>query len=244
MRRELKRQIKQDELRTGLQQATGWMRTHAREVQMTAGAIVVLLAAGLLVQNFRARQDANAEAAFAKALEVYQAPVAGEAPAAAAPSGGTTFATREEKYRKALAEFQGVEKSASGEVRQRARYYGALSQIELGDAAAAEKTLSELAGRKDQDDLVPSLARLALAGLHRRNGQVDKAIEAYRRMLEDGSFLLPRDHVLHELAGTQEAANRTQDARASYERLFQEYPGSVYAGEARQRAEYLQPQRG
>ena len=243
MRRELKRQIKQDELRTGLQQATEWTRAHAREVQMTAGAVVVLLAAGLLVQNFRARQDASAEAAFAKALEVYQAPVAAEAPAAA-PAGGPTFATREEKYRKALAEFQGVEKSASGEVRQRARYYVALSQIELGDVAAAEKTLSDLAGRKDKDDLVPSLARLALAGLHRRNGQPDKAIEAYRRMLEDGSFLLPRDHVLHELAATQEAANRTQDARSSYERLFQEYPGSVYAGEARQRAEYLQPQRG
>ena len=243
MKRELKRQIKQDELRTGLQQAAAWMRAHGREVQMTAGAVVVLLAAGLLVQNFRARQDASAEAAFAKALEVYQAPVASEAPAPA-PAGGTTFPTREEKYRKALAEFQGVEKSASGEVRQRARYYAALSQIELGDVAAAEKTLTELAGRKDKDDLVPSLARLALAGLHRRNGQADKAIEAYRRMLEDGNFVLPRDHVLHELAATQEAANRPQDARASYERLFQEYPGSVYAGEARQRAEYLQPQRG
>jgi tetratricopeptide (TPR) repeat protein len=241
MRRELKRQIKQDELRTGLQQATEWARLHAREVQMTAGAVVVLLAAGLLVQNFRARQDARAEASFAKALETYRAPVASEGPAAA--PGSTTFPTREEKYRKALADFQGVEKSASGEVRQRARYYGALCQIELGDLPAAEKALAELAGRRDDDDLVPSLARLALAGLHRRNGQADKAIEDYRRMLEDSSFLLPRDHVLLELAATQEAANRPQDARASYERLFQEYPGSVYAGEARQRADYLQPQR-
>ena len=243
MRRELKRQIKQDEFRTGLERASTWIRAHAREVQMTAAAIVVLIAAGLLVQNFRERQDADNEAAFARALETFQAPVAGEAPVAA-PSSGASYATREEKYRKALAEFQALEKSASGEVRQRARYYAALSQIELGDTASAEKTLSELAGRKDNDDLVPSLARLALAGLHRRNGQPEKAIEAYRRMLEDGSFMLPRDHVLHELAATQEAANRPQDARASYERLFQEYPGSVYAGEARQRAEYLQPQRG
>ncbi|HEY7512287.1 MAG TPA: tetratricopeptide repeat protein [Vicinamibacteria bacterium] len=243
MRRELKRQIKQDELRTGLEKATGWVRAHSREVQMTAAAVVVLLGAGLLVQNFRDRQDANAEAAFATALDAFQAPVTSETPAAA-PPGGTTYATSEEKYRKALSEFQAVEKSASGEVRQRARYYAALSQIELGDLASAEKTLGELAARKDDDDIVPSLARLALADLHRRNGQPDKAIEAYRRMLEDGGFLLPRDYVLHELAATQEAANRPQDARASYERLFQEYPGSVYAGEARQRAEYLQPQRG
>jgi tetratricopeptide (TPR) repeat protein len=242
MRRELKQKIKQDELRTGLQQASEWIRLHAREVQMTGGAVLFLIAAGLLVQNFRARQDANAEASFAKAIETYRAPLASEAPAA--PPGTTTFATREEKYKKALAEFQGVEKSASGQVRERARYYAALCQIELGDLPAAEKALGELAGRKDEDDLVPSLARLALAGLHRRNGQADKAIEDYRRMLEDSSFLLPRDHVLLELGATQEAANRPKDARASYERLFQEYPGSVYAGEARQRAEYLQPQRG
>jgi tetratricopeptide (TPR) repeat protein len=243
LRRELKRQIKQDEFRTGLQQATEWMRAHAREVQMTALAVVVLVGAGLLVQNFRARQEAAAETSFSRAMEAFHAPVAAEIPAGA-ERPATTFATREEKYRKALAEFEGVAKGGSGGVRQRARYYAALSQMELGDLAAAEKSLSELAARKEDDDLVPSLARLALADLHRRNGQAGKAIDAYRQMLDDPSFLLPRDHVLLELAAAQEQADRLAEARASYERLFQEYPGSVYAGEARQRAEYLQPARG
>jgi tetratricopeptide (TPR) repeat protein len=243
VRRELKRQIKEDEFRTGMERAVGWLRLHSREVQVTTLAAVVLFGAGLLVQNFRGRQDAAARASFAKALETYHAPVAGELPAGA-ERPATTFATREEKFRKALGEFEGVEKSASGEMRQRARYYAALSRAELGDAAAAEKTLTELAARRDQEDLVPSLAALALADLHRRNGQGQKAIDAYRKMLDDPSFLLPRDHVLRELAATQEQANHLKDARASYERLIQEYPGSVYAGEARQRADYLEAARG
>lgn len=243
MRRELKKQIKQDEFRTALQTATEWTRAHSREVQMTVLAVLVLLGAALLVQNFRARQEAAAEASFSRAMETFHAPVAAELPPGA-ERPATTHATREEKYRKALAEFEGVAKSGSGDVRQRARYYAALSQVELGDVAAAEKSLSEMAGRKDDHDLVPSLARLALADLHRRNGQAAKAIDSYRQLLDDPSFLLPRDHVLLELAAAQEQADLLGDARASYERLFQEYPGSVYAGEARQRAEYLQFARG
>ena len=60
-----------------------------------------------------------------------------------------------------------------------------------------------------------------------------RARRSYRKMLDDPSFLLPRDHVLLKLATAQEEANNLKEARASYERLVQEYPGSVYAGEAR-----------
>lgn len=243
MKRELKRQIRQDELRTGLQTAVLWAREHSREVQVTIGTLLVLLAATLVVKNFRDRQDAAAESAFSKAIETYHAPVAAELPPGAERPAGA-YATREEKLRKALAEFEAVEKSAPREVRARARYYGALSRLELGDVAAAEKSLSDLAGGRNEGDLIPSLARLALADLHRRNGQPQKAIDAYRQMLDDSSFLLPRDHVLLTLGAAQEDANRLKDARTSYERLVQEYPGSVYAGEARQRAEYLQSARG
>lgn len=243
MRRELKRQIKHDELQTGLQAAAVWVREHSREVQVTALAVAVLFGAGMLVQNFRDRQDSTAQAAFSKALETYHAPVATELPAGA-ERPATTYNTREEKYRKALSEFEAVEKTSSGEMRQRARYYTALTRAELGDAAAAEKSLTEIASHREKDDLVPSLARLALADLQRRNGQGQKAIDGYRQMLDDPSFLLPRDYVLLKMANAQEEANNLKEARASYERLVQEYPGSVYAGEARQRADYLQAARG
>jgi hypothetical protein len=43
------------------------------------------------------------------------------------------------------------------------------------------------------------------------------------------------------LAATLEDANRLAEARASYRRLGEDFPASVYAGEARRRAERLQP---
>jgi len=89
------------------------------------------------------------------------------------------------------------------------------------------------------DALESSLARLALADLHRRRGQVDKAVEDYRRLSDDSSFVLPRDHVLLELAATLEEAKRLAEAGAAYRRLVEEFPSSVYAPEARQRADHL-----
>ena len=45
--------------------------------------------------------------------------------------------------------------------------------------------------------------------------------------------------MLLELASTLEAAKRPTEAGAAYRRLVEEFPGSVYAPEARRRAEYL-----
>ena len=42
------------------------------------------------------------------------------------------------------------------------------------------------------------------------------------------------------LAGTLEDAKRLAEAVAAYKRLTEEFPASVYAGEARRKADYLQ----
>jgi outer membrane protein assembly factor BamD (BamD/ComL family) len=44
------------------------------------------------------------------------------------------------------------------------------------------------------------------------------------------------------LAATLEDAKRLEEARASYRRLIERFPESVYAGEARRRAAYLAPE--
>ena len=119
----------------------------------------------------------------------------------------------------------------------RATYYGALSRLELGQYAEAEKTLKEIQARGA--GLEPDLARLALAEVYRRSGQIDKAVEAYRAFASNPAASLPRDQALLSAAQTLEDARRFAEARAAYRQLVEEFPASVFAAEARARAEYL-----
>lgn len=244
MDKELKRQIKQDEFATGLAKALAWLQSHRDEVRVTAVVLaVVMLGAGGLAY-FQAKRGSEAREAFAEAMELYAAPAASELPEGFdPPSGVTVMPTAAEKYRKAAAAFDGVERRFGGtDQGVRAKYYAALCRIELGEHGAtqqAREALTAIAARRDLP-LESSLARLALAELQRRSGEVEEAAEAYRQLLEDSASAVPRDHVLMRLAELYDEARRVAEARASYKRLADEFPASVYAGEARQRATYLE----
>jgi hypothetical protein len=148
------------------------------------------------------------------------------------------FATAEDKYKTAAAAFEGVERRFGSSVTGlRAKYYAALSRAELGQQAEAEKALKEIQARGA--GLEPDLARLALANLYRRGGQVDKAVEAYRALATNPAASVPRDFALVSAAQSLEDAKRWAEARAAYLQLVEEFPASVYASEARTRAEYL-----
>jgi len=240
MKRELKKQIKQDELVSGFQQASHWTTTHGSEVKVTAAVVAVVALAAFGATSYLGHRRSEAERAFVKALDTFHSPVSTELPEGFEPPPGPVFASAAEKHRKAAAEFDEVaRKYRSLDAGRRARYYAALSRMELGEYDTAEKSLSEIAAQRDRDALEASLARLALADLHRRRGQLDKAIEDYRRLIDDSSFVLPRDHVLLELASTLEAAKHPAEAGAAYRRIVEEFPESVYAAEARRRADYL-----
>jgi TolA-binding protein len=148
------------------------------------------------------------------------------------------FATGEEKYETAAAAFEGVARRfGSSRVGQRATYYAAVARIQLGQYAEAEKPLRELASG---GGIEAELARLSLADIHRRKGEVDKAVEAYRGLATNPAANVPRDYALMTAAQTLEEAKRWPEARAAYRQVYEEFPASLYASEARRRADYLQ----
>jgi hypothetical protein len=243
LKKELKQKIKQDEFVSIVEQAAGWFTTHREEARVTAIVLVLLAAGGGALAYFQSHRSSEAEQAFSEALETFRAPVQNEQPEGTEkpPAGALPYATASEKYRKAAAGFDGIDRKYGSLVAaRRARYYAALCRIELGETAEAEKALTALAADKDTKSLEPALARVALADLYRRSGQAEKAIEAYRMLAADATLPLPRDHALMNLARTLEEVHRLPEARDSYRRLSEEFPSSVYAGEARQRASYLE----
>ncbi len=237
MKKELKQQIKQDELRTGLEHAAGWAGAHRDEVRITLIALAVVGLAAVGYGSYRSHRQASAEKAFDEALTIFHASVAGDPDASAAV--GTVYPTAAEKNQKAAAAFGEVAKrygsSATG---RRARYYAALASRDLGKTAEAEAELKDLASGGD-DALVRGLSRLALADLHRSKGQWDPAIEGYRKIVDDNDSAVPRDHALMGLAATFEEAQRAPEALQAYRRLSEEFPSSVYATDAKRRREYL-----
>lgn len=240
MKKELKDKIREDEFRSGLEHALGWMSARKDEVRTTAVVVAILALGAGVLYSYQSRRNQEAERAFTEALETFHTPVASELPEGFEQQSARVFPTSAEKYRKAVAGFDGVERRyGSSSAGRRARYYAALCRIELGETEEARKALGEIAGRRDSIDLEPVLARLALADLHRRTGELDKAVDAYRQILDDPAVPLPKDHALMSLALALEEAHRRGEARASYQRLVEEFPDSAYVPEARLRAEHL-----
>jgi tetratricopeptide (TPR) repeat protein len=235
--KELKKQIKEDEFVSSVEHLLAWFREHRDEARITAAVLAVVAAVLGAAFYFQGARQREAERGFAEALQTFDAPVAspeGEAP------GGKTFPTPKEKYSEAAVSFDGLARkfptTAEG---RRARYFAAICRLEIGQYKEAEHTLGELSAEREAGMLEPALARLALADLYRRTGQTDKAVDLYKQFAADPSATMPRDFALMSLASTLESAQKLAEARASYRRIYEEFPGSVYAPEARRRADRL-----
>jgi tetratricopeptide (TPR) repeat protein len=238
LKKELRDQIKQDDFASVLDRGAGWIVAHKDELRLGAGVAVVLLAAAGAFAYFTGQRAREADGALRDALSAFEAPVAAELPPGGERPAGTVFATAEEKWKTAAAAFEGVERRFGSSVAgRRAKYYGALARIELGQHAEAEKALLEV--QAQGAGIESELARLALADLFRRTGQVDRAVEAYRGIASNPAANVPRDFALLSAARALEEAKRWEEARAAYRQVFEDFPASLYAAEARDRSEYL-----
>ena len=225
MKKELRDEIKQDELASGLEKAVAWVAAHRDEVRIGAGVLVVLLAAAGPSATSRAQRAQEADRAFRDALTTFEAPVASEIPPGADRPSGQVFATAEEKYKTAAAAFEGVERrfgsSTHGPAREVLR--GAVAASSSGSTRRRRRRCKEVQSRGA--GLEPELARVALANLYRRSGQVDKAVEATAGSPRTRRRTCRATSRCVSAAQTLEDAKRWAEARAAYRQLVRGVPG-------------------
>jgi len=173
-----KRQLKkQDQFVTLTEHGVDWAK-HNRKQAITIGVVVVALI--LLIVGgytlFQQRTDAAASA-FGDAMQVYQEPLASQAPNL--PPGVKTFPDAKSRAAAANAQFVAVaDRYGLTQPGKMALYMAGVTYMEQGNNGAAEDALKKVAGGWNGD--TAALGKSALAGLYEqtgRNADAEKLLE-------------------------------------------------------------------
>jgi TolA-binding protein len=157
----------------------------------------------------------------------------GQATPGEAQSPGPTYATAQDKYKKALQQFDAIIDKYKMPPQPKAvaiaRYQAGVCQSLLGDDSGAIQTLTE-AGR-DSDAEVAAMAKFALAGELARTGKTPQAAKLYQELADHPTLSVPRTSALLAMADAFRDSQPAQ-ARQIYERVEKEFPGNSPVSQA------------
>ena len=92
----------------------------------------------------------------------------------------------------------------------------------------AVKNLEEVIARGDSD--TKPIAQFALAGVYKRNGELQKAIDVLKQLDASGGF--SKAVVAYELGSVAEAANQKDVAQTAYSKVVTESADSPFRSDA------------
>jgi tetratricopeptide (TPR) repeat protein len=214
-----RRQLKQDELRTAFEHYEAFIKDHYKKIITMIAIVLVVLGSVAGVKVYNDRQQTAANAQLAAALKTFRAYV-GTASPEALGLDSQTFATPQEKYKKALRQFSDVaSKYPRQQAGQIALYHAGVCQSALGDHAAAVKTLERASNASDPN--VAALAKMALAGEMVNENKLPDAIKIYQQLADHPTTTVPRPSALLAMADAKRATQPEQ-AREIYQRLQKE----------------------
>ena len=234
MKRDERHHLKENEFARMVAQTGEGVRAHSRGVGMAA--VLILLALGLVGGYFfwRNNREEKAGTLLAEAMATAQAPV--QPPAIGTPATAGTFATEQARTEAALPKFlAAADAYPTTDAGIEARYQAAATLAQLGRYAEAAQRFQEVIDR-DSKGIHGQTARLGLASTASLAGEHDKAIQQLQTMSAETAGAVPVDAVLAQLARAYERANRAAEATATWKRIKDEFPESIYFQEASQKA--------
>lgn len=233
-----RKELKQpDQFQESVDQGATWIHDHLRTILLVAGGIVLAVALWAAYRAWDRGRELEAGGALAEALELVEAPIVEDA-ATAKPDDADdpTFADEAARTAALKARLEAVqERFGSADAAVVASVYLGRLAADGGDLATARTHWEKFLAKADGHLLVPSV-RLSLLRLDREQGQAESALSYLEKATSPtAKSELPADLALHELAATYEALDRSEDARAAYQRLVDEHPDSPWVQPARQR---------
>jgi tetratricopeptide (TPR) repeat protein len=230
VRAEVRHKLKQDRFSKATLQVAettaDWTVEH-KGALIVAGIVVAIIAAACAgIWYYFQQQDQKARVEFGKALQVMNEPVR---PAGMPAQPDTpSFASAKERATEAHKQFQAILSNyPHTHVADFSRYFLGVTSAQLGDNAAAERDLKEVAGYHNKN--LAALAKLALAGVYRDSNRTKDAIELYKDLIQNPTQTVSKATAEIELAATYEAAGMKPDAQKLYEQIQKESPQSEAA---------------
>jgi predicted negative regulator of RcsB-dependent stress response len=232
-------QLKQNSFAETTAETISWARDNQSKlttVLIALAVVAALVVSGWAFVNYR-NQQASQE--LSSALQKYNAPVrpAGEP---ASPLM-LSYASGAERAKAANADFARIADKYSFTRNGRiARYFEGVTFHDMGDNAAAEKQLQQVAGGWDKE--TASLAKLALASIYQDAGKTQQAVDLYKALMEKPTTTVGKTTAEYELASLYEFNHQPLEAIRLYEKLQKDYPTSPIGQIASQKLQTLRPQ--
>jgi predicted negative regulator of RcsB-dependent stress response len=231
----LRKDLKKDEIREKFVHGVETVASHQQLLWVVAGAALLVAIAFFGWGSYSRRQTAKAAAALADGMKIFQARIrpVGEPE----QPGEISYVDEKNKYADAEKKFLQVA-NQYGRTRpgQIARYYAALSEVQLKKYADAERNLKML--DSSGDETLTSLARFQLAGVYDQEGKATQAVDVYKQLLDKPTLFVPKPLVLLTLADHYRKSDPAQ-ATKLYTQIKQDFPDTAAADQADQDLQML-----
>jgi predicted negative regulator of RcsB-dependent stress response len=229
-------QLKQDAFRASTTETISWAVENRSKLVAAATVVVLILAVligGWAYVNYR---DQQAQSELASAIQKYDAPIR---PAGTPDTPDVlSFGSSQERSKVTNAEFERIANkysfTQSGRV---ARYFAGVTFHDLGDNAAAERNLKEVADSRYKE--IASLAKMALAGLYHDTNRNSQAIDLYKDLADHPTASVGKSTAQFLLAALYEESGQQDLAKVLYQQLTKENPTGPVAQLAGQRLQKL-----
>jgi tetratricopeptide (TPR) repeat protein len=231
-------QLKENAFAETTADTISWAVEHRSKLVAAAVIVAIAAAAALGIWAYVDYRNRQASDELAGALQKYNAPIrpAGEPPSPEILS----YASSAERAKAANADFTRVAEKYSFTRNGRiARYFSGITLHDMGDNAAAEKQLQDVAGSRDKE--VGSLAKLALASIDQDAGKTQQAIDLYKSLIASPTTSVGLSTAQFELANLYEGNHQPLEARKLYEQMQKADPTGPVGQLAAQKLQTLRP---